>query len=149
MKSDAAKIYELYVENAAKQEPTMTLTPEGDKEWRLHGKLHREDGPAVEYANGSKKWYLHGKLHREDGPAIDMDNGTKMWFLHGALHREDGPAVEWWLDGAKEWYLHGKEYRDATTWAQATLKHQNKLHDDMSIEVFLRKVLVKNSVDLL
>jgi hypothetical protein len=74
--------------------------------------------------------------------------GDKMWRLHGALHREDAPAIEW-LVGVKEWWLHGKEYKDATTWAQATLKHQNKLHDDMSIEVFLRKVLVKNSVDLL
>ena len=33
----------------------------GDKEWYLNGKLHREDGPAVEYADGSKYWYLDGK----------------------------------------------------------------------------------------
>jgi hypothetical protein len=36
-----------------------------------NGKLHREDGPAVEYADGSKKWYLNGKLHREGGPAVE------------------------------------------------------------------------------
>jgi hypothetical protein len=23
------------------------------------------------YANGHKHWYLNGKLHREDGPAIE------------------------------------------------------------------------------
>jgi hypothetical protein len=23
--------------------------------------LHREDGPAIDYANGHKAWYLHGK----------------------------------------------------------------------------------------
>ena len=33
----------------------------GDKEWRLNGEYHREDGPAVERANGDKKWYLNGK----------------------------------------------------------------------------------------
>ena len=33
----------------------------GDKFWRLNGKLHREDGPAIEYPNGHKFWYLNGK----------------------------------------------------------------------------------------
>ena len=32
----------------------------GDKRWRLNGKPHREDGPAIEYANGNKYWYLNG-----------------------------------------------------------------------------------------
>ena len=31
----------------------------GDKHWYLNGKLHREDGPAVEYANGDKEWWLN------------------------------------------------------------------------------------------
>ena len=30
------------------------------------GKLHREDGPAMELANGTKCWYKNGKHHRED-----------------------------------------------------------------------------------
>jgi hypothetical protein len=33
---------------------------EGTKEWYLNNKLHREDGPAMEYADGSKSWYLNG-----------------------------------------------------------------------------------------
>jgi hypothetical protein len=33
----------------------------GDK-WNLKNKLHREDGPAVEFASGYKEWYLNGKL---------------------------------------------------------------------------------------
>ena len=28
---------------------------------QLNGKLHREDGPAVEWANGRKHWYLNGR----------------------------------------------------------------------------------------
>ena len=36
----------------------------GDKEWRLNGVLHREDGPAIEWANGSKFWYYQGKQIR-------------------------------------------------------------------------------------
>jgi hypothetical protein len=27
----------------------------------LDGKLHREDGPAIEWADGSKAWYLNDK----------------------------------------------------------------------------------------
>ena len=61
----------------------------GDKQWYLNGKLHREDGPAIEFANGDKSWYLNNKLHREDGPAVEYDNGSKHWYLNGKLHREE------------------------------------------------------------
>ena len=47
----------------------------GDKFWYLNGKLHREDGPAIEHANGDKFWCLNDKLHREDGPAIELADG--------------------------------------------------------------------------
>lgn len=59
-------------------------------------------------ANGNKFWYLNGELHREDGPACEYANGNKFWYLNGKYHREDGPACEW-ADGAKYWYLNGKE----------------------------------------
>ena len=52
------------------------------KEWRLNGKIHREDGPAIEWANGHKSWYLNGNCHREDGPAIECPDGTIYWFLN-------------------------------------------------------------------
>jgi antitoxin component YwqK of YwqJK toxin-antitoxin module len=32
----------------------------GNKFWYLNGKCHREDGPAIEYADGNKYWYLNG-----------------------------------------------------------------------------------------
>ena len=38
----------------------------GTKLWFLNGKLHREDGPAYEYADGDKYWYLNGKEYTED-----------------------------------------------------------------------------------
>ena len=69
--------------------------------------LHREDGPAIEWADGGKEWLLNGKLHREDGPAIEWSCGRKEWYLNGKLHREDGPAIEW-ADGNKTWYLNGQ-----------------------------------------
>jgi len=81
---------------------------DGYKEWYLNGELHREDGPAVEHADGSKYWYLNGKRHREDGAAVKWSNGCKFWYLNGLRHREDGPAVEC-SDGYKIWYLNGVE----------------------------------------
>ena len=35
------------------------------------------------YDNGFKQWWLHGQIHREDGPAIEYSNGTKFWYLNG------------------------------------------------------------------
>ncbi|MDE1834752.1 MAG: hypothetical protein KGH64_05445 [Candidatus Micrarchaeota archaeon] len=65
-------------------EPVMYLKLNGDKEWRLpNGKLHRTDGPAIEYANGDKEWYLNGQRHRTDGPAFERANGDKEWWLNG------------------------------------------------------------------
>lgn len=80
---------------------------DGTKYWYQHGEYHREDGPAVEGADGTKYWYKNGEYHREDGPAVEYPNGTKNWFKNGKLHREDGPAVEG-ANGAKYWYKNGK-----------------------------------------
>jgi hypothetical protein len=46
--------------------------------WYLNDKLHREDGPAIEYADGYKAWWLNGKRltkeeHKEAmNPAVEM-----------------------------------------------------------------------------
>jgi hypothetical protein len=77
------------------------------KEWWRHGDLHREDGPAVEYADGSKEWRRNGHLHRNNGPAIEAADGYKAWYCDGKLHRDDGPAVEY-SDGSTAWYRHGE-----------------------------------------
>ena len=82
------------------------------KEWHFNGKYHREDGPAIEFANGGKQWYLNGLLHRKDGPAIEWDNGSRYWYLNGKIHRVDGPAVEY-VNGDKDWYLNDKLYTES------------------------------------
>ena len=33
--------------------------------------------------DGTKQWYLNGKLHRTDGPAVEYGNGNRAWFLNG------------------------------------------------------------------
>ena len=80
------------------------------KAWYFNGKLHREDGPAVEWSDGTKAWYFNGKLHREDGPAVEWSDGAKEWWMNGESHREDGPAIEY-ADGGKSWWINGKRHR--------------------------------------
>jgi hypothetical protein len=80
----------------------------GTKHWFKDDKLHRDDGPAIEFANGDRHWYKEGKKHREDGPAIEYANGTKHWYKEDKLHREDGPAVEN-ANGDRSWFLFGQE----------------------------------------
>ena len=57
-----------------------------DREMML---CHREDGPAVEYADGYKAWFLNGKRHREDGPAVEYPEGFKAWFLNNRRYTEE------------------------------------------------------------
>ena len=47
------------------------------------GRIHKEDGPAVEYINGTKCWYLNDKLHRLDGPAIERADGRNQYWVNG------------------------------------------------------------------
>lgn len=111
-------------------EYTVKVFKSGYTEWYLNGKLHREDGPAIEHTDGDKEWWLDGRRHREDGPAVINTDGNKLWYFNDKLHREDGPAIvhpdghkEYWIhhklhriggpavintDGTKEWYLNGK-----------------------------------------
>jgi hypothetical protein len=63
----------------------LIIDENGHKEWYLNDKIHREDGPAVEYANGDKYWWLNDQRHRVDGPALEWTDGTKMWYLNNKL----------------------------------------------------------------
>jgi len=82
------------------------------KFWYLNGRLHHEDGPALEYSDGHKEWYIHGELHRLDGPAIEWSDGTTWWYRADKLHRTDGPAVQY-ANGFSAWYINGKELTES------------------------------------
>lgn len=47
---------------------SMSAFSGGTRIWKAKGNLHREDGPAVEYASGSKEWWLDGKMVRVEHP---------------------------------------------------------------------------------
>ena len=70
------------------------------------GDLHREDGPAIIWADGTQVWWINGNHHREDGPAVIYASGTQVWWINGKRHREDGPAVIY-ANGTQEWWING------------------------------------------
>ena len=78
-------------------QPVCEIDADGNKEWFLNGELHREDGPAIEFANGNKAWYLHGKYHREDGPAFEGTSGWHRWCLEDE-EVEPETLVDLWLE---------------------------------------------------
>jgi len=76
-----------------------------------------------EYSGGTVKYFQNGKLHRENGPAIDRPDPRGVcskdwhtvrraeWYYNGKRHRENGPAVIW-TSGFQvvqiEYWTHGK-----------------------------------------
>lgn len=108
-------------------QPVMKEHHNGYRTWTLNGQLHREDGPAVEWADGTRQWWIDGQelteeefisrtqgnTSKDDQPVMkEYTDGTRMWCLpDGRPHREDGPAVER-ASGTRMWFLNGQQHRE-------------------------------------
>lgn len=90
---------------------TKTIDKDGTVSWYRFGKLHRDDGPAVERKNGDSVWYKNGKIHRDGKPAVENADGTEKWYCEGQLHRDGGPSITY-SNGNKEWHQHGQLHRE-------------------------------------
>lgn len=66
---------------------------------------HRTDGPAF-VGDFGVYFYINGELHRENNPAVEWANGTKFWYMHNKRHRINGPAIEN-ADGSVEYWVDG------------------------------------------
>lgn len=51
--------------------------------YNSNNKLHRLDGPAIEYKGGYFFWYKKGRLHRINGPAYFNHPNHYEWFING------------------------------------------------------------------
>jgi antitoxin component YwqK of YwqJK toxin-antitoxin module len=94
--------------------------------WYIHGRLHREDGPAQEgfYKDGAlqqRGWRIDGVYYRKNGPAYESfyNNGklkSREWMAYGQPHRLDGPAGEWFYENgiaeSHEWCQNGFLHRE-------------------------------------
>jgi len=67
-------------------------------------------------------WVKSEKIHREDGPAIEFVDGGEIYMQKGKLHRTDGPAFIHITESGEiihRYYLDGKEYSKGE-WALET-----------------------------
>ena len=65
--------------------------PDGTNIYTTDGRLHREDGPAIEFSNGTSYYFIDGVLHRDNGPAISCaDPAGCHWFKHGVAITSQG-----------------------------------------------------------
>lgn len=81
-----------FVDDSWEGEPT-TITLDRNK------KLHSYAGkPAWETAGKKtqcKQWCKHGKIHREDGPAVIINGEEEYWFKGRQYTREMFPMCKW------------------------------------------------------
>ena len=81
--------------------------PDGCVAYYKNGRLHRDDGPAVVWANGREAYWKNGLLHRDDGPAVVWADGRVEYWKNNRLHRDGGPAIVW-ADGSVEYWKNGQ-----------------------------------------
>lgn len=95
-----------------------SLDEDGWEVWHdANGELHRLDGPAMIDPNDLVEyWYLHGKQHRNGGPAVENKLlpghlAPAEWWRHGERHRTDGPALVN-LPGMPQWWVNDQPVPD-------------------------------------
>lgn len=96
-----------------------------------NGKVHRENGPAIETSDGGKYWYKNEKAHREDGPAVEFSDGYKEWWVDGFLYAEIRPH-----DTCVDFHFNLKDYIFLESWiGNYGLKWMKLLTEDEIIEL--------------
>ena len=86
---------------------------------KKHSKPHKD-------RHGHIWWKLsNGKLHREDGPAVEYADGGESWYRFDVPHRTDGYAIIDVADDVKSFYILGKRYDDVYEWAEAALQYEH------------------------
>jgi hypothetical protein len=77
--------------------------------------------------DGTNIYICDGRLHREDGPALQTSDGTSYYFIDGVLHRDNGPAISSADPQHCHWYRHGvrvpSEDRSRSLIAELRCKH--------------------------
>jgi len=73
------------------------------------------------YPSGSKAWYYNDRLHRLNGPAVEYTNGTKYYYINGQYHRLNGPAIEY-PDGNKSYYINDEHFKTFEEYKEAVVQ---------------------------
>jgi hypothetical protein len=84
------------------------------KKWSIYyydssEERHNDHGPSIIHSSGTKIWFIHGKIHREDGPAL-MTSRSEIWYYQGMIHRLNGPAEDSKEINELCYYIWDKQY---------------------------------------
>ena len=62
--------------------------------------------------NGTKEWRLNGKLHNENGPAVISPSDRREPAVHEPATRSSSDGQEpIYSSGTKKWYINDKEFK--------------------------------------
>ena len=68
-----------------------------------NNKLHNKNGPAIICNDEYKVWCINGLYHREDGPAVEYANGVKQWRYKDEFYGENNYfTIESWKEKVEE-----------------------------------------------
>lgn len=71
----------------------------------------------MECSWGGTIWFKDKKVHRDNGPAIEFPDGSWTHYANGRASREDGPAHFCAITKSISWCLGGKTY-SFDTWCK-------------------------------
>lgn len=81
----------------------------------------------MECSWGGTIWFKDKKVHRDNGPAMEFPDGSWTYYSNGRASREDGPAHFCAIAKSIDWCLSGKTY-SFDTWCEILrLSNEEKL----------------------
>jgi hypothetical protein len=103
----------------------------------------------VEGIDGAKEWYKEGKLHRLDGPALEYNNGSKSWYIEDEFMKSEygiylTPGKVYKLTGE----IHGRYFEQSQNPSkiEACLVLGNREEKQGNLTRFFSKVLLNNQI---
>lgn len=63
----------------------LIITQDGTTIFQLNGVPHRNELPAMQYADGTLKYYVSGSLHNMNGPAVWRYGEDVTWAYNGKI----------------------------------------------------------------
>lgn len=84
IEADGTQIYYVNGHKGNPNGPTI-IKPNGYMEYWTNNKLGRKEeiGPAIIYPDGGKDWVWNNLLHREYGPAREFADGSTQYYYEG------------------------------------------------------------------
>jgi hypothetical protein len=77
---------------------TSSLAADGALEWKnQRGEFHRIGKPALIFPNGDVIWFVNDKLHRDDGPAVEYPSENKFeWYKDDEPYEPSAHEIMAW-----------------------------------------------------